>query len=195
MSTVWEDGWVTFDTETTGFGSDARVVEFGAVYFERGEPVHEWSTLIYPDGVNWSDSRVQEALSVNNLSFETLSRQPRFVDVMPNILLELSVPVLVAHNAEFDLRMLNQEFTRAGRAPLCPELVVCTCQLAASMTGRKRKLSYVAERYGVQQSGAHRATVDAEVCGRVLAEMMRRGEIPKERDALALQVKKSASLR
>lgn len=191
---MWEEGWVAFDTETTGFGKSDRVIEFGAVYFELGEPVYEWSTLINPEDVDWENERVKEACLINGLSREELEKQLPFKEVLPKILLELSVPVWVAHNATFDTRMLNQEMERAGAPSLVLPTLACTMTLARGAGCTRGALSAVAERYDVFQPEAHRASVDAEVSGRIFAEMIRRGEVPNDREALAQFVRKTASL-
>ena len=171
--------YVAWDTETTGLGSDARIVEIGIVTFSHGEVVHEWSQLFYPQNVDWDHPHVQKALEVNRIKREDLVGKPTFELKLPEMLLELSTDVWVAHNASFDEKMLTQEFDRLHKPHATPPMLVCT-MLAAAYTSneRRNKLQDVAARFHVKQEDAHRAVVDATVCGRVFWEMLRQKIVP-----------------
>lgn len=185
MSAMLANGWVCFDTETTGFDGAARVLEVGVVAFDRGEPVREWSQLLWPGELDWESSAVKGALAVNQIRREELVGMPTFVEVLPRLLLELSHDIWVAHNASFDVRMLQQEMTRAGHTMAMPKVVACTCKLAQALGkgAPGNKLGEVATRYKVSQEGAHRASVDARVCGQILQAMLRAGHLPADDDA------------
>ena len=174
--------FVAIDTETTGFGKDARIVEVAAVTFEDGEVAEEWSSLIRPEGVNWDDPNVKKAMEVNGIPLEELADKPTFADIAGQLILCLSQDVWVAHNYEFDSRMLAQEFTRAKYPAFTPVLGVCTKNLGSffSETSSSNKLADVASRYGVVQAGAHRAVVDARVCGEILVAMLRAKQLPED---------------
>jgi DNA polymerase-3 subunit epsilon len=179
----WFDEFVAWDTETTGFGADARILEIGAVVFANGEPVHEWSQLLCPEGVDWESKHVQEALAVNGIKREELAGKPRFNQILPDLLLEFEFATWVAHNSEFDERMLRQELVRAGVVPgvLGPKMPVCTKQLSSYLTNDKgHRLQDVAPRYGVPYADAHRAVADARMCGQVLCAMYKSGKLPSD---------------
>ena len=194
---MWSDGWIAFDTETTGLGPSARIVEIAVVVFEKNEPVHEWSRLLCPENVDWNDAQVQGALAVNQIKTADLKGQPTFADVLPDLLLELGHHVWVAHNASFDVRMINQEMRRLGRPVLSPPLLLCTRDLAIHLGGppKGNKLGDVAARFNVKQDGEHRAAVDATVCGRVLAAMVQTGKLPANDAAIAALVRKNGASR
>lgn len=192
---MWADGWVSIDTETTGLGSTARIVEVAAVTFEGGKPVREWSSLLFPEDVNWDDKDVRKALEVNKLTLEELRGKPRFADILADLLVEIAHPVLVAHNAEFDERMVNQELKRLGREALKPQMLICTKNLANKLNNGQpgNRLEQVAPRFGIPQGDAHRAVVDARVCGLILAEMNRRGLLPTNDEAMSALCRQSAA--
>lgn len=177
-------------------GSTARVLEVGVVTFEGGRPVREWSALICPPDLDFTDSKVQEALAVNKLTRELLQGRLTFEQILPDLLVELSHDVLVAHNMDFDLRMLSQELKRLSRPALVPRLPICTLDLASHLSGKPKgnKLGDVATRYNIPQNGAHRAVADATVCGLVLAAMLRAGHVPGE-DVAMSELTKTASSR
>jgi len=194
----WFDRFVTFDTETTGFGGDARIIEISCVSFENGEVVDEWSSLLCPHGVDWESEGVKEALSVNKITREALEGQPSFQEIFHRLYLHFSsAEVWSAHNAEFDLRMLHQEFRRYKEMdfPIQPRFCFDTLRLSRAIhPGEKgHKLSDVAARWGVTMENAHRASSDAVTCGRILLSMAR-GHLPE--DAVQInELQKAASTR
>lgn len=187
MPSLWADSYVAFDTETTGLGAQARVIEIAAVTFEKGIPVHSWSSLLWPgDSVDWEHPDVKGALEVNQITRKELEGKPSFEEVLPSLLVELSHSVWVAHNAEFDVRMLSQEMRRLDRTLRLPELLVCTRNLSRHTCRKERghRLADVAPRFDIVPDGAHRAVVDAEVCGKVLWSMVSRGLLPEDGEQL-----------
>jgi DNA polymerase-3 subunit epsilon len=178
----WYDSWVAFDVETTGFGTSARVLELACVTFENGLPVHEYSQLFNPEGVDWDSEGVRGALEVNRIRREDLVGKPRFQDVLPDIMVEFAHVVWVSHNMPFDFTQVQQEFARAGHPLDPPPLRVCTCRLAAYLSPmvKGNKLYQCAARYGVPQESAHRAAVDARVCGFILDRMNKQCKLPAD---------------
>lgn len=176
----WHEEFVAWDTETTGLGSTARIIEIAAVVFENGKPTREWSTLLCPTGVDWGDPKVQEALAVNHIAPHELTGKPTFEEALPDILLEFEHDTWVAHNASFDLRMLSQEMARINRPFTPPKLSVCTKNMSSYLnTGLPgNKLAQVAPHYNIVPENAHRAVVDARTCGQVLCAMLQQAPFP-----------------
>jgi DNA polymerase III epsilon subunit-like protein len=169
--------FLSFDTETTGYGTTARIVEIGCVLFENGEPIEKWSSLIRPIGIDWEDERVKAALEVTKLSPEEIDKAPTLPQVFHKLFVLLrSARVWVCHNAQFDLRMFNNEFQiyKGSVFPLQPqEGVLCTLALSRALTPRVKghTLEAVAARWNVPVDGSHRASSDALTCGRILNAM------------------------
>jgi DNA polymerase-3 subunit epsilon len=180
----YHDSFVAIDTETTGFGPEARILEVAVVTFEGGQVVNEWSRLLKPKNVDWGNSRVQEALAINHINVADLEGKPDFADIVMELQLELASALWVAHNAEFDLKMLNQELARLGHSALSPSMTACTLQLARYFdNARVNKLGDVAGRYGVAQEDAHRAAVDARTAGNIFLAMHKVRNFPAEESA------------
>ncbi len=178
----WNRRWMAFDTETTGFNSDARILEIGLVFFEDGQVTDCWSQLLNPEGVDWNNVDVQKALEINQINRSDLEGKPTFGQVHEELLDRLACHMVwVAHNADFDLRMFRQEFNRLGEFPLPDSLVLDTMCLDFHINPHAGvyRLGSVAERWGVAVDGdAHRATTDATTCGNILHKMMLKEAIP-----------------
>jgi chaperonin GroES len=172
----WLDSFVAIDTETTGFGPEARILSVGFVHFRGGSPVETRSFRFFPDGVDWNAPDVQEALSVNGLSKEMLWNAPPFWRTLHKVLDHLNrETVWVGHYAKFDVDMLTAEVRRAADVfgwlhyPFLspPELLVDTILLdqALGQSGASRKLADVCARWEVPLEGAHTAVGDAMAAG------------------------------
>jgi DNA polymerase-3 subunit epsilon len=196
---TWGDTFASLDTETTGFGPKARIIEVAVVTFEKGKIAREWSTLLNPEGVDWDSEQVKGALAVNKMTRAQLLDAPQFKDIVADLLLELAHPFWAAHNAEFDLNMLAQERGRLGDTTLpaaVSEICFDTMALSAQIhpAEKTHKLGNTAERWGVVQDGSHRAAADAITCGRILQKMVEAGKVPTAREeAAAFQKTASAA--
>ncbi len=176
---------VAIDTETTGLDpysvSDPdRIMEMAAVELQMDAQLrvvqarpHHW--LIHPDR-----PIPRKATQVTGITDEDVAGAPRFAERAGELRRLLTDAIIVAHNLPFDLGFLRTELERAGMAWPRTRAEVDTLTLSQRrMTDLKvHKLGEVARALGVPLDNAHRATDDAEACGRVLVEMARRFEAP-----------------
>jgi DNA polymerase III subunit epsilon len=192
---MWKSSWVALDTETTGFGKNARILELGLVYFENCVPVQEWSRVLNPPDLDWEDDDVLAALDINGLSKEGCAGQPTFAEVMGDLIEWLKEPVWVGHNIEFDIRMLKQEFDFVHMGWMFrPDLTLCTKNLSYKIDKLGgNKLEDVAERWKVAQPFCHEAIADAKVSGQILAKMIEKGCLPMEVSVMEQFRKEAAS--
>lgn len=102
---------VALDLETTGLGKTDRILEIGIVCFdpETSVVVGELETLVNP-----LRNVPEDSSRVHGLKAADLSLAPAFEDIAADLLKFLHGKKIVAHNADFDLRFLKQEFQRVG---------------------------------------------------------------------------------
>lgn len=177
---MWHQDFISFDTETTGFRSDSRIVELAAIRWVGGEVREVFDTRFDPGAIDWEGEAVKQAQAVHHITREMLAGCPTFeshVDQLARFL--QASPLLVAHNVAFDLRMLDQEFDRAGRRVDLPD-AICTMKLARSLRPGGHKLHESCEMWGVGLPARdhHTAFGDARACGLLLLAMHARGELP-----------------
>jgi len=178
---AWHDKYVVFDTETTGFGEDARIVEIALVEYAHGltVPTGIFSSLVNPGEVDWSDPGVAKAMEINGLKPEWLVDAPSWGHISYQVKEALRKnPVWVAHNLQFDERMIQQEFARdIHMADLLvvprPEVRACTllCDFRINPGKKSRKLIEVANRWKIDLKGGHRAVNDTMACARIFQKM------------------------
>lgn len=163
---------IVIDTETTGLdpANGHRIIEIGCLELfnaiPTGQTFHEYldPERDVPD----------EAFRVHGLSAEFLAGKPKFGDIAERFVAFLGEAVLVAHNAEFDVRFLNAELAAHGRAGIGFERVVDTLALARRRhPGAPNSLDALCQRYGIDVSRRtkHGALLDAEILAEVYAEL------------------------
>ena len=163
--------YLVVDTETNGrSGAECEVTEIGAVLVGGGELHERWETLL----------AVRAPLGRGIQRFTGISQAmadeaPPAEAMLPRLAELLGGRVLVAHSAQFDVRVLRQAFAREGLTwPDPPAL--CTVALARRLAplARQRKLGPLAEHLGVEVGVTHRALADAETCARVFCALLPR---------------------
>jgi DNA polymerase-3 subunit epsilon len=97
--------FTAFDIETTGLDTQKdRIVELGAIKFDRRGPISRFNVLIDP-GIPMPG----EAGRVNNITDEMLAGKPSLETVFPDFLRLVKNTVIIAHNAPFDCGFVNQK--------------------------------------------------------------------------------------
>ena len=181
---------VAFDTETTGLNAFAgdRVIEFGAV-----------ELFVGPDGkvsrvrphnlmINPEIPIPRAASKVSGITDDDVADAPTFDAVADQVRELLANAVLIAHNFAFDLGFLREELRRAGRSWPTTRAEIDTLPLSQRLLPelRSHKLEAVAAELQVPLDNAHRASHDAEACGRVFVELARRKGAPSDLSELAI---------
>ncbi|HHU36472.1 MAG TPA: 3'-5' exonuclease [Treponema sp.] len=153
--------FTAFDTETTGLDpKNNRVVEIGAIRFDSRGISARFSVLINPER-----PMPVEASRINGITNEMLADKPIGPDVFPDFLSFIGQSTLVAHNAPFDIKFINEELARLLLPPLANR-VVDTRILAKEVFPRlpRYALQELAKHFGIEAKDAHRAEDDARVC-------------------------------
>jgi DNA polymerase-3 subunit epsilon len=163
---------IVFDTETTGLDprDGHRLVEFAGI--ELVERVPTGRVLHFH--MNPGRPMPAEAQAVHGLTDEFLADKPAFAAKAGELCAFLADAVLVAHNAAFDLRFLNFELERCGRAAIDASLVVDTLELARKrFPGAKHSLDALCLRFQIDRSArvVHGARIDAELLAEVYVEL------------------------
>ena len=163
--------YTVVDVETTGSSPERghRITEIAAVRVERGEIRDVFQTLINPER-----SIPPFITALTSISWEMVKDAPKFGDVCAELLARMEGTVFVAHNATFDWKFVAAEVARAtGRRIEGRRL--CTVRLARVILPqlRRKSLDWVANHYGVEIEGRHRAGGDALATAHCLLRMLR----------------------
>ena len=163
---------IVLDTETTGLNpaEGHRLVEIGAI-----EIVNQIATgAVFHALINPERDVPADAARIHGHTSAILRDKPTFSAVVDELLAFLGADRLVIHNAEFDMRFLNFELDRAGRAPIGNERVLDTLALARRKhPGLSNSLDALCDRYRIDRSHRikHGALLDAEILVEVYSEL------------------------
>lgn len=192
------------DTETTGLklyeknpeNQDDkkllnRIIEIGAVKFNKFGLISQFDTLINPEA-----SLPAFITNLTHIDDDMLSEKPVFSDASSAFLDFLGngkgteETIIVAHNAQFDLRFLNAELENCGK-PRLKNHAVDTLRLSriAFPEQKSWSLQNLASDFNIEVRSAHRAGDDARVCMEIFKkclEATRKKKIEKEKSTFNL---------
>ncbi len=188
---------IVFDTETNGLPKNwkapmtdienwPRVVQLAwAVFNEEGKQVRGQQHIIKPDG--WTIP--EDVALIHGVSQERAEKEgiPLNTALLLFIADYVDCHTLVAHNIDFDYRVVGAELLRTGvKAARRIEKQVCTMRSSTDLCaipgnyGKYKwpKLTELHETlFGESFDGAHEAMVDVLACGRCYFELVNRGII------------------
>jgi len=162
-------GFAVIDFETTGLfpGGHDRVIEIGVVHTDtQGSVTGRWETLVNPN-------RDLGRQDIHRIRAADILEAPTFDQVAGQLVDLLRDRVIVAHNANFDIRFLFAELERVGCALWQKPPALCTMQLAHEfLPGSGRALADCCDAYDIVIEEAHRAVSDALATARLLEAYM-----------------------
>ncbi len=149
--------YIILDIETTGGAFNEEGITEIAIYkFDGHEIVDQFISLINPEKP--IQPFVVKLTGINN---EMLRTAPKFYEVAKRIIEITQNTVLVAHNAQFDYRILRTEFSRLGYNFEIPN--ICTVELAKKLIPEQESYSLgkLVRALGIPMADRHRASGDA----------------------------------
>jgi DNA polymerase-3 subunit epsilon len=162
--------YVVVDVETTGtrhYAGD-RITEIAAVVVRDGCVTDVFETLVNPQR-----SIPPFITQITNITWDMVKDAPTFQAVESELLDLMAGHVFVAHNANFDWRFISSEVRRSSGRELIGRRL-CTVKLARRLLPQlpRRSLDHVAEYYGIEISGRHRAGGDAVATAHCLLRLL-----------------------
>ena len=154
---TFEDGFVVFDLETTGFSPENnQIIEIGAVKVEKGAVTDRFSTFVNPDEP--IPFEIEQLTGIND---SMVLDAPRIEAVLPEFLRFCEGCALVAHNASFDVSFIASQARRQGLEfdPTVLDTVSLARQLLPNLN--RFKLDTVAKALNISLENHHRAVDDA----------------------------------
>lgn len=152
-NTVKRKDIVFLDTETTGIGKNAKVVDLGVI--DRHGKILI-NILLNPEML-----MPFEATKVNGITDQMLIGCPRFYQVANSIRKLLEGKTIIAWNAPFDKRMMENEFLSVGlEIPKWKWVDEMPMYGKYADKPKRNKLCYAAKECGIVEEQSHRAVGD-----------------------------------
>lgn len=148
------------DIETTGAAREGhKITEIAILCVDDGVVVEEWSSLINPERfIPWGITKL------TGITDEMVAEAPKFFSVAKKIIELTEGRIFVAHNAFFDYRFIQSEFSDLGYT--FQREVMCTVRLARK--GFPGLPSYslhnLSKHFALKRESEHRALDDARAC-------------------------------
>ena len=169
--------YAVVDVETTGTSIEAdEIVSIALVRLDAaGEELDRFASLVRPAG-----PIPPESTAVHGIDDDAVARAPTFAMAAPDVLDLLDGAVFVAHNADFDLPLLQHAFARAGIL-YRPVGVACTLDAFRLLepTERSQRLEAICARHGIVFDDAHDARGDVLATTELLRILLREGIAPE----------------
>ena len=177
-----KERYIAFDVETTGLSPmNDKIIEVAAVLFENGEIIKRYSTLVNPEiFIPYS------ATAINHITNEMVKDAPQecivyaeLVDFLGDALKQQTA--ICAHNASFDMNFLSETLMRLGYDGKIS--YVDTLSLSRSLIKglHNYKQDTVAMYFDLVNNQSHRAVTDAEICGKILWNLLQIEEKEEEK--------------
>ena len=150
--------YAVIDLETTGGRfSEEGITEIAIYRYDGHQVVDRLVSLVNPQRP--IDPYVSRLTGINN---KMLRRAPRFYEIAKRIIEITDGCAIVAHNADFDYRMLRQEFARLGY--IFERNTICTVKESQRLIPglESYSLGKLCRSLGIPLASRHRAFGDAE---------------------------------
>jgi len=163
---------IVLDTETTGISikEGHRLVEIGCIELENLIPTkNKFHCYLNPE------RKVSEkALEVHGYTDEFLATQKKFLEVVEQFLEFIKDKRLIIHNAEFDLRHLNNELAILGKKKINNEIVDTLILARDKFPGSPVSLDALCRRYRIDNSRRtqHTALIDCDLLAKVYINLI-----------------------
>ncbi|MCK9229913.1 MAG: exonuclease domain-containing protein [Syntrophales bacterium] len=163
--------YTVFDTETTGLFPQVgdEIISLGAVRIVNGRLLREevFDQLVNPRRYFW-----QKSVEVHGIQPEMLESQPAIDDVLPLFHRFVEDSILVAHNAAFDMCMLQMKEESSGITFINPVLDTLLLSAVVHPAQEEHTLEAIAARLGVSIVGRHTALGDALATGEIFLKLV-----------------------
>lgn len=158
---------IDFETATA---QRASVCETGICVVRDGRVAETRSWLVRPEGNLYSYWNIQ----VHGIHPEDTAYAPEFPEVWTEIAARLEeTPVLVAHNAAFDMSCIRKSLELYGLDKPAADYY-CTLRAARHIYDFTcNKLDYLCQQFEIPEGTHHRAGDDAEMCARLFLREIR----------------------
>ena len=145
-----------------------RITEIAIVKVDGIKISGSYSTLINP-----RKKIPPYVKNITGITDDMVKNAPEFNLVAQEIIKEIGNRVIVAHNASFDVNILNFELGRT-KNEILPNGALCTVKLSRKLVPglAKYQLGKVADYFNVEINDRHRAMGDAEATAKVLLRLL-----------------------
>ncbi|GAB4418752.1 MAG: exonuclease domain-containing protein [Anaerolineae bacterium] len=181
--------YTVFDTETTGLSpSDGdEIISIGAVRIVNSRLLRQ---EIFDQLIDPRRAISRESINIHGISPDMLQGQPTIEQVLPQFCRFSEDTVLVAHNAAFDMRLLQLKEAQTGVKFINPVLDTLLLSAVIHPNLEGHSLEAIARRLGITIIGRHTSLGDAILTGEIFLKLI---PLLAERGIVTLQAARAAA--
>ncbi|HXV41560.1 MAG TPA: exonuclease domain-containing protein, partial [Anaerolineae bacterium] len=181
--------YTVFDTETTGLSPSEgdEIIAIGAVRIVNGRLLRQ---EIFDQLVDPRRPISRESINIHGISPDMLAGQPIIEQVLPLFRRFSEDTVLVAHNAAFDMRLLQLKESQTGVKFINPVLDTLLLSAVIHPNQEGHSLEAIAQRLGLNIIGRHTSLGDAILTGEIFLKLI---PLLAERGIVTLQDARQAA--
>ncbi len=181
---------VVFDIETTGLSvQNCKITEIGAVKIKNGEILDRFNTFVDPEV-----PIPEDIVRLTGITDEMVAGAPKYDAALRDFFAFIgndpardTQPLLIAHNANFDIGFIRHFAALSGLPFENPYLDTVALSRYINPELKKHTLDAIADAYELGDFNHHRACDDAEMLAMIYFGMIERMEKMELRDLRALQ--------
>lgn len=160
-----------FDTETTGLdpGAGDEIISIGAIRVVNGRLV---ASDYFDQLVNPQRGIPRESTRFHGITDEMVRDEPTMDTVLPQFSRYVANSILIAHNAAFDMRMLQNYEPSTGIKFNQPVLDTMLLSSVVHPSHKSHNLRAIAHRLGINIVGRHTALGDAMATARLFVKLL-----------------------
>ena len=163
--------FTVFDTETTGLnpGGGDKIISIAAVRIVK---LHMFGGERFDQLVNPGRDIPAETTKIHGITADMVRSKPGIEEILPMFYQFVSDTILVAHNAAFDMRMLQTYEAQTGIKFSHPVLDTLLLSAVIHPAHDSHNLGDIAKRLGVDVLGRHTAIGDATTTALIFLKMI-----------------------
>lgn len=162
--------YTVFDTETTGLNpATDEIISISAVRILNGRLLRQ---EIFDQLIDPKRPLPATSAEITGISAEMLKNQPTVEQVLPSFQKFTEGTVLIAHNAAFDMRLLQLKENQTGIKFTNPVLDTLLLSAITHANHKGHSLEAIAQRLGVNIIGRHTSLGDAILTGDIFLKLI-----------------------
>lgn len=175
------DEFICFDLETTGLNAAAdKIIEIGAVRVKNGEVLDEF--CIFVDPKIEIPKKITEITGINDEMVKGASDEKEAIEKFKEFC--GGNPVLVAHNANFDVSFIKASCKRTNNDFNFTYVDSVPMSRALIMSAKNHKLDTIAKILKIPEFNHHRASDDARALAYIFIELLKMAHEVREINSL-----------
>jgi DNA polymerase-3 subunit alpha (Gram-positive type) len=165
--------YVVFDIETTGLSVQShKIIEVAAIRMKDGQLLDRFESFVNPH------EKIPENIQrLTNITDDMVADAPELQPVLEQFKAFIGDAILVAHNANFDMGFMKENFKRLGLGSISNP-VLDTLEFARMMypSMKNHRLNTLADKFKVALDNHHRAIDDTIALTHILIALLKDAE-------------------